>query len=84
MIARRAGGARLAELPAGHVVHHDAPAEFAAAVGDLLSGPDCSTGGRAAQPGSLPDSHMVSSFFQVAAPTIPSTVSVPASPAWNA
>ncbi|MGJ5830094.1 alpha/beta fold hydrolase [Streptomyces ossamyceticus] len=29
MAARRAGGVRLAELPAGHVVHHDAPARFA-------------------------------------------------------
>ncbi|MER6120257.1 alpha/beta hydrolase [Streptomyces sp. NPDC001743] len=39
MITRRAGRARLAELPAGHVVHHDAPVQFAAAVEDFLSGP---------------------------------------------
>lgn len=38
MIARRAGGARLAELPAGHVVHHDAPVQFAGAVEGFLSG----------------------------------------------
>jgi pimeloyl-ACP methyl ester carboxylesterase len=38
MIARRAGRARLVELPAGHVVHHDAPAGFAAAVGAFLAG----------------------------------------------
>ncbi|MGQ5262436.1 alpha/beta fold hydrolase [Micromonospora sp. ZYX-F-536] len=37
MIARRAGQARLTELPAGHVVHHDAPTQFAAAVSALLS-----------------------------------------------
>lgn len=37
MIARRAGKAFLAELPAGHVVHHDAPAQFAAAVEEFLS-----------------------------------------------
>ena len=37
MIARRAGKARLVELPAGHVVHHDAPAQFAAVVTDFLS-----------------------------------------------
>ncbi|MGW0121502.1 alpha/beta fold hydrolase [Streptomyces sp. NPDC003327] len=37
MITRRAGGARLVELPAGHVVHHDAPDLFAAAVADFLS-----------------------------------------------
>jgi pimeloyl-ACP methyl ester carboxylesterase len=39
MIARRAGRARLAELPAGHVVHHDALAQFAAVVQDFLSDP---------------------------------------------
>ncbi|MGW4497690.1 alpha/beta fold hydrolase [Micromonospora sp. NPDC004336] len=39
MIARRAGRAQLVELPAGHVVHHDAPAQFAAAVGAFLSEP---------------------------------------------
>ncbi|WP_232265665.1 alpha/beta fold hydrolase [Streptomyces pactum] len=39
MIARRAGRARLVELPAGHVVHHDAPDRFAAAVEDFLSDP---------------------------------------------
>ncbi|MFD0417927.1 alpha/beta fold hydrolase [Streptomyces sp. NPDC127108] len=37
MIARRAGGAQLAEVPAGHVVHHDAPDRFAAAVRTFLS-----------------------------------------------
>ncbi|WP_354670741.1 alpha/beta fold hydrolase [Streptomyces flavofungini] len=37
MIARRAGRAQLAEIPAGHVVHHDAPAQFAAAVRAFLS-----------------------------------------------
>ncbi|MEV7560731.1 alpha/beta hydrolase [Streptomyces sp. NPDC089795] len=38
MITRRAGGrARLVELPAGHVVHHDAPARFAAVVEEFLS-----------------------------------------------
>ncbi|MBB5936690.1 alpha/beta fold hydrolase [Streptomyces zagrosensis] len=37
MIARRAGQARLAELPAGHVVHVDAPDQFAAAVRTFLS-----------------------------------------------
>ncbi|MEV1075210.1 alpha/beta fold hydrolase [Micromonospora parva] len=37
MIARRADQARLAELPAGHVVHHDAQAQFAAAVRAFLS-----------------------------------------------
>ncbi|MER5636170.1 alpha/beta hydrolase [Kitasatospora sp. NPDC002227] len=37
MTARRDGGARLVELEAGHVVHHDAPARFAAAVTDFLS-----------------------------------------------
>ncbi|MGI5523166.1 alpha/beta fold hydrolase [Micromonospora sp. CA-259024] len=40
MIARRAGQARLVELPAGHVVHHDAQAQFAAAVSAFLSGHD--------------------------------------------
>ncbi|MFZ3566515.1 alpha/beta fold hydrolase [Streptomyces sp. BH097] len=39
MIARRAGKARLVELTAGHVVHHDAPGQFAAAVRDFLSDP---------------------------------------------
>ncbi|WP_211349400.1 alpha/beta fold hydrolase [Micromonospora pisi] len=39
MIARRAGQARLAELPAGHVVHHDAQVQFAAAVSAFLSEP---------------------------------------------
>ncbi|MFD6327028.1 alpha/beta fold hydrolase [Streptomyces sp. NPDC058442] len=39
MITRRAGKARLVELPAGHVVHHDVPAQFAAAVEDFLSDP---------------------------------------------
>ncbi|MFI7209661.1 alpha/beta fold hydrolase [Micromonospora maritima] len=37
MIARRAGHARLAELPAGHVVHHNAQAQFAATVRAFLS-----------------------------------------------
>ncbi|MEU8209289.1 alpha/beta hydrolase [Micromonospora sp. NPDC049044] len=37
MVARRPGQARLAELPAGHVVHHDAEAQFAAEVGAFLS-----------------------------------------------
>ncbi|MBM0274685.1 alpha/beta fold hydrolase [Micromonospora tarensis] len=37
MIARRPGRARLVELPAGHVVHHDAEAEFAAVVSTFLS-----------------------------------------------
>ncbi|MEV0263820.1 alpha/beta hydrolase [Streptomyces sp. NPDC050617] len=37
MIARRAGRAQLAELPAGHVVHRDAPEQFAAAVRSFLS-----------------------------------------------
>ncbi|MGW3787096.1 alpha/beta fold hydrolase [Micromonospora chokoriensis] len=36
MIARRPGSAQLVELPAGHVVHHDAQAQFAAAVGAFL------------------------------------------------
>ncbi|MGV9763393.1 alpha/beta fold hydrolase, partial [Micromonospora tulbaghiae] len=38
MIARRAGHARLVELPAGHVVHHDALTQFAATVRAFLSG----------------------------------------------
>jgi pimeloyl-ACP methyl ester carboxylesterase len=38
MIARRAGKAHLAELPAGHVVHQDAQAQFASAVSAFLSG----------------------------------------------
>lgn len=37
MIARRTGRAQLAEIAAGHVVHHDAPDEFAAAVRTFLS-----------------------------------------------
>ncbi|MEI5101721.1 alpha/beta hydrolase [Streptomyces sp. PmtG] len=37
MIARRGAGARLAELPAGHVVHLDAPDQFAATVRTFLS-----------------------------------------------
>ncbi len=37
MIARRTGRARLVELPAGHVVHQDAPAPFAAAVRTFLT-----------------------------------------------
>lgn len=37
MISRHTGSIRHAELSAGHVVHHDAPAEFAAAVEDFLS-----------------------------------------------
>ncbi|MFD1322498.1 alpha/beta fold hydrolase [Micromonospora sonneratiae] len=37
MIARRAGKARLVELPAGHVVHQDAAAQFASAVDAFLS-----------------------------------------------
>ncbi|MEU4470259.1 alpha/beta hydrolase [Micromonospora sp. NPDC023888] len=39
MIVRRAGQAHLVELPAGHVVHHDAQAQFAAAVSAFLSEP---------------------------------------------
>ncbi|MEU7850438.1 alpha/beta hydrolase [Micromonospora parva] len=39
MIARRRGQARLVELPTGHVVHHDAQAQFAAVVGAFLSQP---------------------------------------------
>ncbi|MEX2981257.1 alpha/beta fold hydrolase [Streptomyces sp. C36] len=37
MIARRVGRAQLVELPAGHVVHCDAPDQFAAAVRTFLS-----------------------------------------------
>lgn len=37
MVARRGRGARLAELPAGHVVHHDAHDQYAAAVTAFLS-----------------------------------------------
>nr|WP_051810534.1 alpha/beta hydrolase [Streptomyces alboflavus] len=37
MIARRGGRARLAEIAAGHVVHHDAPDAFAATVRAFLS-----------------------------------------------
>jgi pimeloyl-ACP methyl ester carboxylesterase len=37
MTTRHAGRVRRVELPAGHVVHHDAPARFAAAVEDFLS-----------------------------------------------
>ncbi|MFE3763902.1 alpha/beta fold hydrolase [Streptomyces sp. NPDC059104] len=37
MVARRGGRARLVELPAGHVVHHDAPERFATEVGAFLS-----------------------------------------------
>lgn len=37
MVARRGGQAQLVELPAGHVVHHDVPDEFAAAVRTFLS-----------------------------------------------
>lgn len=36
MIARRGGRARLVELPAGHVVHHDARDQFSAAVTAFL------------------------------------------------
>ncbi|MEV6395786.1 alpha/beta hydrolase [Streptomyces sp. NPDC051907] len=39
MITRRAGKALFVELPAGHVVHHDAPARFADAVTSFLSAP---------------------------------------------
>ncbi|MFJ5546145.1 alpha/beta fold hydrolase [Streptomyces sp. NPDC093225] len=39
MITRRGGRARLVELDAGHVVHHDAPERFAAAVTDFLTEP---------------------------------------------
>ncbi|MGA4837646.1 alpha/beta fold hydrolase [Streptomyces sp. G45] len=37
MITRHSGPARLAELPAGHVVHQDAPAEYATTVRAFLS-----------------------------------------------
>jgi pimeloyl-ACP methyl ester carboxylesterase len=37
MVARCAGRVRLAELPAGHVVHHDVPAQFADTVTVFLS-----------------------------------------------
>ncbi|MFD9793484.1 alpha/beta fold hydrolase [Streptomyces sp. NPDC059070] len=37
MIDRHTGTAHLTELSAGHVVHHDAPEQFAAAVTDFLS-----------------------------------------------
>lgn len=37
MVARRGRRTRLVELPAGHVVHHDAPERFAAEVGAFLS-----------------------------------------------
>jgi pimeloyl-ACP methyl ester carboxylesterase len=39
MIARRGPRARLTELPTGHVVHHDAPEQFAAEVAAFLSEP---------------------------------------------
>jgi pimeloyl-ACP methyl ester carboxylesterase len=39
MAARCADRVRLAELPAGHVVHHDAPEQFANAVTTFLSEP---------------------------------------------
>ncbi|MFJ3159711.1 alpha/beta fold hydrolase [Streptomyces kanasensis] len=39
MIARRGRQARLVELAAGHVVHHDAPEQFAAEVDDFLAEP---------------------------------------------
>ncbi|MFE7240114.1 alpha/beta fold hydrolase [Streptomyces sp. NPDC057580] len=39
MVARRGGLARLVELAAGHVVHHDAPEQFAATVTAFLSEP---------------------------------------------
>lgn len=39
MIGLRAGKARLVELSAGHVVHHDAAEQFAAAVEDFLADP---------------------------------------------
>ncbi|WP_053698571.1 alpha/beta hydrolase [Streptomyces sp. NRRL F-5755] len=38
MVARRAGGARLVELPAGHCVRLDAPSRLAAEVTAFLSG----------------------------------------------
>jgi pimeloyl-ACP methyl ester carboxylesterase len=37
MIARRGSSARLVELEAGHVVHHDAPERFAAEIAAFLS-----------------------------------------------
>ncbi|WP_344073276.1 hypothetical protein [Streptomyces crystallinus] len=37
MADRRAGQAQLAVLPAGHVVHHDAPDRFADVVRTFLS-----------------------------------------------
>jgi pimeloyl-ACP methyl ester carboxylesterase len=40
MAARRPHGVRLVELPAGHVVHHDAAEGFAAAVREFLSESD--------------------------------------------
>ncbi|MFD9128790.1 alpha/beta fold hydrolase [Kitasatospora sp. NPDC059571] len=39
MVARRGRRARLVELAAGHVVHHDAPERFAAEVAGFLSEP---------------------------------------------
>lgn len=39
MVTHRAGRARLVELAAGHVVHHDAPDQFAAEVAAFLAGP---------------------------------------------
>ncbi|WP_277994293.1 alpha/beta hydrolase [Streptomyces sp. MST-110588] len=39
MVARRGGRARLVELAAGHVVHHDAREQFATAVTTFLSEP---------------------------------------------
>ena len=41
MVARRSGPARLVELKTGHVVHHDAPDQLAAAVTTFLSVPFC-------------------------------------------
>ncbi|MFI5805959.1 alpha/beta fold hydrolase [Streptomyces sp. NPDC051561] len=38
MVARRAGRIHRAELPAGHVVHHDVPDRFAAEVSAFLAG----------------------------------------------
>ncbi|MGW6915309.1 alpha/beta fold hydrolase [Kitasatospora sp. NPDC054939] len=40
MITRRPGRAHLVELPAGHVVHHDAPTRFAQAVTRFLADPE--------------------------------------------